>query len=91
MSKHSQTLINIIKHTDTTKTQFTHTLKNTAQTHDERTVKHDKQRTVDDNGDTVRQAQQNREAHTTAKHSTVVKNQHTAEKWANAEKRTVDF
>jgi hypothetical protein len=29
--------------------------------------------------------------HTAAKHSAVVKNQHTSEKWAQAEKRSVDF
>jgi hypothetical protein len=29
--------------------------------------------------------------HTAAKYSTVVKNQHTAEKWAQAEKRSVYF
>jgi len=31
------------------------------------------------------------ETHRAAKHTTVVKNQHWAEKWAVAEKRTVDF
>jgi hypothetical protein len=39
-----------------------------------------KQRTVNDNGDTVRKAKEHRETYRTAKHNTVVKNQHWAEK-----------
>jgi hypothetical protein len=54
-------------------------------------VKHDERRTVDDNGDTVRQTQKNRETHRAAIHRGVVKNQHWAEKWAIAEKRSTDF
>ena len=57
---------------------------------DEETVKHDEQRTVDDNGDTVRQ-RHNTAKHRAAKHGTVVKNQHWAGKWAVAEKRSTDF
>jgi hypothetical protein len=49
-------------------------------------MKHDKQRTVRDK-DRKTQIHE----HTEPKYSTVVKNQHTAGKWAQAEKRSVDF
>jgi hypothetical protein len=32
-----------------------------------------------------------KQKHTAAKYKTVVKNQHTTEKWTQAEKRSVDF
>jgi len=56
-----------------------------------RQTTNNEQRTVDDNGDTVGQAEKNRETHRAATHRGVVKNQHWAEKWAVAEKRSADF
>jgi hypothetical protein len=45
---------------------------------------HDEQRTVEDTDTQTHK-------HTAEKYRTVFKNQHSAEKWAQAEKRSVDF
>jgi len=94
--KHSSTTSNNIRQHQTTSDNIRqHQTTSDTATHDDRhgrrTVKHDERRTVDDNGDTVRQTQKNRETHRAAIHRGVVKNQHWAEKWAIAEKRSTDF
>ena len=55
------------------------------------TTHDDRQRTKNSGWQRHSETSRETQSYTAAKHNTVVKNQHWAEKWADAEKRTVDF